>query len=82
LEAKFSDPTGSDFKFTDKRDGNKGYQMFSISTRMEGAKLAYYYKKVSQYIPCMSPFLIVEDTLDAWLLKQHKVEIFYSDYLK
>jgi hypothetical protein len=49
---------------------------------MEGAKLAYYYKKVSQYIPCMSPFLIVEDTLDAWLLKQHKVEIFYSDYLK
>ena len=82
LEATFSDPTGSDFKFTDKRDGNKGYQMFSISTRMEGAKLAYYYKKVSQYIPCMSPFLIVEDTLDAWLLKQHKIEIFYSDYLK
>ncbi|XP_052073189.1 uncharacterized protein LOC127711239 isoform X2 [Mytilus californianus] len=49
LKANFSDPTGSEFTFTDKRDGNKGYQMYSLSTRMEGDKLAYYYKKVGTF---------------------------------
>ena len=47
LKSNFTDPTGYEFSFTDQRDGNKGYQMYSLSTRMEGDKLAYYYKKVS-----------------------------------
>ena len=48
--ARFMDPSGKNFSFTARGDGNKGYQLHSLNSKMLFGEIAYNYEKVTHLI--------------------------------
>ncbi|OWF48090.1 uncharacterized protein LOC110453540 [Mizuhopecten yessoensis] len=48
-DVMFSDPTNSQFQFTDRREGNKGYQIYSLNKKMIAFDEGYSYDKIGTY---------------------------------
>ncbi|XP_069135753.1 LOW QUALITY PROTEIN: uncharacterized protein [Argopecten irradians] len=45
----FNDPTNTEFQFTDRREGNKGYQIYSLNKKMTAFDEGYSYDKIGTY---------------------------------
>ncbi|XP_060080414.1 uncharacterized protein LOC132559805 [Ylistrum balloti] len=48
-DVDFSDPTNTQFEFTDRREGNKGYQIYSLNKKMIAFDEGYSYDKIGSY---------------------------------
>ncbi|XP_033749036.1 uncharacterized protein LOC117333723 [Pecten maximus] len=45
----FTDPTNTRFQFTDRREGNKGYQIYSLNKKMTAFDEGFSYDKIGTY---------------------------------